>query len=225
MSAHRFTPQELKRRLELERDGNAFIECPGVEGAPALFELPGSGRVTIGRSAESDLTIEGDPEVSRIHAELEQVGGGWVISDDGLSRNGTFIKGTRMVGRKRLYDGDTIGIGKAVMVFRHPAEQDDRTAASTEDPGLEPITDTQRRVLVALCRPFSDGSEFAKPSTNKEIAEEVFLSVEAVKAHLRALFERFGIGDLPQNQKRLKLVENALRSGTVSTRELRDPGS
>ena len=31
--------------------------------------------------------------------------------------------------------------------------------------------------------------------------------VDAVKGHLRALFEKFGIGDLPQNQKRVRLVE------------------
>jgi hypothetical protein len=41
-----------------------------------------------------------------------------------------------------------------------------------------------------------------------------------VKTHLRALFARFEIDDLPQNQKRLKLVEIALKSGVVSRREL-----
>jgi hypothetical protein len=55
----------------------------------------------------------------------------------------------------------------------------------------------------------------------RPFAEEVFLSVEAVKAHLRTLFDRFGVADLPQNQKRLKLAENALRSGSVSPSELR----
>ena len=222
MSAHRFTPSELKRRLELEREGDAFLECPHIEGAPALFRLPGEGRVQIGRHVDSDLKIEGDPEVSRVHAELKRAGGGWVISDEGLSRNGTMVGGTRVTGKRRLHDGDTIGIGKAVLVFRHPAEQDDRTAASSENPSSAPITAAQRRVLIALCRPFSEGSEFAVPATNKEIAAEVFLSTEAVKAHLRALFDRFGVSDLPQNQKRLKLAENALRSGAVSPSELRE---
>jgi DNA-binding NarL/FixJ family response regulator len=75
-------------------------------------------------------------------------------------------------------------------------------------------------VLVALCRPFREGSEFARPATNRQIAEEVFLSVDAVKANLRALFETFEVGDLPQNQKRVRLAELALRSGVISPRDL-----
>jgi hypothetical protein len=82
------------------------------------------------------------------------------------------------------------------------------------------VTDTQRRVLVALCRPFREGSEFASPATNKQVADEVFLSVDAVKANLRALFETFDVGDLPQNQKRVRLAELALRSGVISPRDL-----
>ena len=222
MSAHRFSPEDLKRRLELERAGAQFLECPGIEGAPALVELPGEGKLTIGRLESADLTIAGDDKVSRIHAELERVGDGWVIADDGLSRNGTWLKGARIAGRRRLADGDVIGIGESVIVYRDSAEAGDRTAAAVDDTQLMPITDAQRRVLVALCRPFREGSEFAVPATNKEIATEVYLSVEAVKAHLRSLFERFGVSDLPQNQKRLKLAENALRSGSVSPSELRD---
>jgi len=218
--SHRFTPEQLKRRLELERSGVPFLECPGT-GGEALLELPEAGPVTIGRHDDADLTIEGDEKVSRFHAQLDRVGDGWVIADDGLSTNGTWLKGARIAGRRRLHDGDAIGIGRSVIVFRHPAEEDDRTAA-TPDATAAPITEAQRRVLVALCRPFRDGSEFGVSATNKEIAAEVFLSTEAVKSHLRALFERFGVTDLPQNQKRLKLAENAIRSGSVTPSELRN---
>jgi DNA-binding NarL/FixJ family response regulator len=41
-----------------------------------------------------------------------------------------------------------------------------------------------------------------------------------VKTHLRALFEKFGVAELPQNQKRVALVERALQSGLVSERDL-----
>ena len=37
-----------------------------------------------------------------------------------------------------------------------------------------------------------------------------------MKTHLRALFEKFGVEDLPQNQKRVALAERALQSGLVS---------
>jgi hypothetical protein len=75
-------------------------------------------------------------------------------------------------------------------------------------------------VLIELCRPYASGEKFAVPATNKEIAEGVFLSVDAVKGHLRVLFDRFGLAELPQNEKRAKLAEAALRSGAVRASDL-----
>jgi DNA-binding NarL/FixJ family response regulator len=77
----------------------------------------------------------------------------------------------------------------------------------------------QRQVLLALCRPYRDGN-FATPATNQDIASEVFLSVDAVKMHLRTLFAKFELADLPQNQKRASLAEQALQSGVISHRDL-----
>ena len=75
------------------------------------------------------------------------------------------------------------------------------------------LTDTQHRILVALCRPTRAGNGFAPPATNQEIADEVFLSVDAVKAHLRTLYRKFGIEELPHNQKRARLVELVVEGG------------
>jgi hypothetical protein len=75
------------------------------------------------------------------------------------------------------------------------------------------LTDTQHRILVALCGPVRGKSGFAPPATNQEIADQVFLSVDAVKAHLRTLYRKFGIEDLPQNQKRARLVELVVEGG------------
>ena len=44
---------------------------------------------------------------------------------------------------------------------------------------------------------------------------EVYLSVDAVKSQLRILFDRFGLGDLPQNEKRSRLVALVLASGVL----------
>ena len=90
--------------------------------------------------------------------------------------------------------------------------------ASESAPDLTPA---QRKVLIALCRPLAEGTGIATPATNKEIADELVLSVEAVKAHLRGLFERFEVGDIPQNQKRVALAERAFRTGSVTPRDLR----
>jgi len=79
------------------------------------------------------------------------------------------------------------------------------------------LTDTQLGILAALCRPIASGNHFATPATNQEIAEEVFLSVDAVKGHLRTLYRKFGIEDLPHNQKRARLVELAVEGGYVAS--------
>ena len=63
-------------------------------------------------------------------------------------------------------------------------------------------------------------ASFATPATNPQIAEELFLSVAAVKTHLRALFESFDIEGLPQQEKRHRLVALAFGSGIVSERDL-----
>ena len=81
-----------------------------------------------------------------------------------------------------------------------------------------PLSESQRKVLVALCRPLKD-SAYAAPATNKEIADEVHLSVDAVKAHLRVLFERFGLDALPQNQKRAHWRRRRWSTGWSSQHE------
>jgi hypothetical protein len=85
-----------------------------------------------------------------------------------------------------------------------------------DDPPTEvQLTEAQLRILAALCRPISAGNSYATPATNQEIADEVFLGVDAVKGHLRTLYRKFGIEDLPQNQKRARLVELAIEGGYV----------
>jgi hypothetical protein len=80
-------------------------------------------------------------------------------------------------------------------------------------------TPAQRRVLVALCRPYATAS-YGAPASNRQIAEELVLSVDTVKGTLHELFEAFGLQDLPQNQKRGALAARALQLGLVTRREL-----
>ncbi|MBE2318008.1 FHA domain-containing protein [Solirubrobacter sp. CPCC 204708] len=176
-----------------------------------------SGTTTIGRRPERDIPLTWDSEVSRLHAQLEPVGPDWVVSDDGLSRNGTYVNGERVNGRRRLKDGDRIVAGETALTFRAPKDVSDSTAAITVEHTVQ-LTETQRKVLVALCRPLQD-SAYATPATNRDIAAEVHLSVDAVKAHLRTIFERFGLDDLPQNRKRARLAATALVNGVVKPHE------
>jgi DNA-binding CsgD family transcriptional regulator len=76
-------------------------------------------------------------------------------------------------------------------------------------------------VLVALRRPLA-AARFATAPSNRELAAELCISVETVKFHLHALFELFGIADLPQHRKRAALARLALEQGAVAPRELRE---
>jgi pSer/pThr/pTyr-binding forkhead associated (FHA) protein len=215
---HRSTPAELQARLQAERSGVPFLVLHDGADRQVIHELA-PGTVTVGRSADCDLTLGWDREVSRLHAQLEATGAQWVLVDDGMSRNGSFVNGERVVGRRVLRDGDRLVFGDTPAIYRAaPRPGDSSTVVVTESPAAIHLTPTQRRILVALCRPVRD-SAFATPATNRDIAEEVHLSVDAVKAHLRSLFERFGLEDLPQNQKRARLAAVALLQGVVTARD------
>src|SRR6478672_2674702 len=90
-----------------------------------------SSRLTIGRGEGCDLHFHWDHEVSRLHAQLERIGTDWVLVDDGLSRNGTYINGERSQGRHRLRDGDIILTGSTTISYRAsrvPPSPDTRVA-------------------------------------------------------------------------------------------------
>jgi len=211
------TPAEVKARLDAERRGDPFLLYRDGGGAQVIVTL--TGPVTVGRRAERDVTLDWDTEVSRLHAQVEPVGSDWIVVDDGLSRNGTYVNGERVNGRRRLTDGDRIVFGETPVTFRSPAGAEaESTAAVRVGASDVPLSESQRKVLIALCRPLKD-SAYAAPATNKDIADEIHLSVDAVKAHLRVLFERFGLDDLPQNQKRARLAAVALVNGVVKQHE------
>jgi hypothetical protein len=214
------TAVELKAQLEAERAGMAFLVYRGSDGEQRIVTL-GETAVWVGRRESLGLPLEWDDQVSGVHAELEPTGGEWTLVDDGLSRNGSFVNGERVTGRRRLRDRDMLRFGRTVVLYRAPGTgTEQRTAMAGETLVAASLSETQRKVLIALCRPFRDGAAHATPATNQQIADELFLSVQAVKAHLRALFEKFRVEDLPQNSKRAALVERAMQSGLISGRDL-----
>ncbi|KIA60267.1 LuxR family transcriptional regulator [Nocardia vulneris] len=201
----------------------SFLRFQDDTGRQQEFMLtPEQERITIGRSPQADLALSWDAEVSRLHAAIEYLGAQWTIVDDGLSRNGTFVNGDRLVGRRRLMAGDVIRVGTSRVSFHDfGGVADDITRTSTgTTPTTSQLTDTQRSVLIALCRPYKNGAAFATPASNQQIAEELFLSVDAIKTHLRVLFGKFGVEDLPQNAKRVRLAFLAIQSGLISDRDL-----
>ena len=214
-----------QERSAAERHRAPFLVYRDAGGAEAIADLPDTGeRFTIGRRPGNALTLDWDAKVSRVHAALERVGHDWVLLDDGLSQNGTYLNGRRLTIRRRLVDGDHIGVGRTTVVYRDPKTESASTETEVDlDPRLgERLTSGQHDVLVALCRPFQS-SQIAGPATNQEIADELGVSLDTVKSALRGLFALFGLESLPQNQKRASLALEALRSGIVTQAELRSP--
>jgi pSer/pThr/pTyr-binding forkhead associated (FHA) protein len=215
------SPRDLKARLEAERTGVPFILWRDGNGQQQILML-GSDleRVTVGRRANSDVALAWDTEVSRTHALLEPVGEEWTVVDDGLSTNGSFVNGNRVNGRHRLNDNDRLCFGKTHIVYRSATDAlgSQSTARTGEGPLSVPITPTQRKILIALCRPVFEHAS-ATPATSPQIAEEVHLTEESIKSHLRELYHRFGYGDLPQNEKRARLVSSVLNSGILAPRD------
>jgi len=221
LDAHVATPRELRERFQAEAVGTPFVVYRDGDDRQVIVQLAGSReRLTIGRAEANDVALPWDGRVSRTHAALERVGEDWTIVDDGLSRNGTWVNGERLTGRRRMRDGDVVLVGTTVLAFaKGGSTVADATLPADGPPVADALTPAQRRVLVALCRPFRDGG-FAAPASNPAIARELSVSVEAVKSTMKALFELFGIADLPQNQKRASLAQQALRSGAVTARDL-----
>ena len=217
IAAHASTPEELRARLQAERAGEPFLVYRDAAGRQVIVALA-ADRLSVGRAPQNAITLGWDDEVSRLHAELELIGGEWTVSDDGLSRNGTFVAGVRIAGRHRLRDGDVLEIGRTRLAFRRPGE--DGAAATRAGAGSAPeLTPAQRAVLLALARPLRDDAH-AGPATNREIAGELELSLDAVKSHLRELFRRFELDALPQNHKRARLLAEAFDRGAISLAEL-----
>jgi hypothetical protein len=210
---------DVQAVIAAERSGEPFLVGRRPDGRQVVFALPrGRWRLTVGRRSESDVSLGWDAEVSRAHALLERVGDQWTLVDDGLSRNGTFVNGARIIGRQRLREGDRLCFGTTQLVYRDPAPGESETTFREQGSAAIAFSPMQRKVLIALCRPVHDSAS-ATPATNRQIASEVFLSVDAVKAHLRALFERFGLAALPQNEKRVRLARTVLEGGMLGARD------
>ena len=209
------SPAQLSERLQAERRGTPFLLYLDDERRQHIVDLAArADLVSIGRQPGTDVTLGWDTEVSRTHAIVERVGGAWTLIDDGLSRNGSFVNGRRVHGRRRLDDGDAIVVGRTLIVFVATDGQV-RTTVTTTTGAPPALSPAQQRVLDALCRPAIEGP-LSTPASNREIAAELFIGVETVKSHMHALFDLFEVPDMPQNRKRAELVRLAFERGAIS---------
>jgi hypothetical protein len=221
---HQLNPSELSRMVAAERTERPFLAFRDAGAELQFLELKGD-RVCIGRDTGNDLVLRWDVEVSRVHALLERLAGTWTVVDDDLSRNGTFVNGSRVRGRRRLNDHDVVRVGVTQVLYRDPGAEAGETPRVSSHAAVAEITAAQRRVLVGLCRPLLDAVEpGATPPSNAELAASLGISIEAVRSHLKTLFRLFEVPDLPQNRKRAELARRALASSVVLPHDLISDG-
>ena len=207
---------EVADRLRARRTASPFLIYRDGDRRQRIVELaPDVAIVHIGRAPACEIALPWDGEVSRVHAVLERAGDHWTIADNGLSRNGTFVNGRRVRGRRRLDDGDEIGIGRTLLAFAAGSEPSLLETETASDHPRPQISEAQQRVLAALCRPLV-ADPYAGAASNREIADALCISVDTVKSHLHVLFERFGIGEMPQNRKRAELARRAIERGAIA---------
>jgi len=172
--------------------------------------------VTLGRRQEADLCLPWDPEVSRLHARLVQMAGEWLLEDDGLSQNGTYVNGLRLEGRRRLADGDFITVGRTTLTFRDPtAPSGDITMATSELRGIPAFSEQQQRILRALCLPLLGDGEGVRTASDAEIGRRLGIPEDVVARELEHLARAFGLEEQPVSERRLEIALLALRSGLV----------
>jgi hypothetical protein len=212
---HSSTPSELQERIAAERSDAPFVELRDGDGIQHLIPLAGD-RLTVGRSPASGLALPWDAQVSRTHASLECIDGVWTLLDDGRSTNGTFVNEERVQGRRTLRHLDVIRVGATRLRFHDPSETTDSKLTEVASQAFIPtITPAQLRVLIALCRP-AEG-----PASNEQIADELTVSIDTVKTHMRALFDAFSLQASAPYRKRFELVRLAIDAGLVPPRARR----
>lgn len=96
------------------------------------------GRTTIGRHPGCDLVID-ESSVSRQHAAII-VDGNAVFVEDLQSRNGTFINGNRLTGRRALDDGDEVKICDRRLLF-HAGHEPLSDVMATQHVDLEDVSE------------------------------------------------------------------------------------
>jgi hypothetical protein len=194
----------------------SYLEVSKPSGRE-LIALAGQ-RVTLGKLSTSQISLNQDPTVSRVHAVLENFGLAWSIRDLG-SRNGTYVNGEKITAERILRSGDELRLGNSRLIFWQATQTDkvpaDDITESDECTRLRPrLTPRELDVLVALCRPLVSDDPFAQPASIQQMARELFVTEAAIKQHLQNLYEKFGVPN--GGGRRIALANDVVRRGAVS---------
>lgn len=171
----------------------ASIVLPGGEER----RLAGTS-VRIGRDPENDVVLLADSKISRVHAELRDRDGQWMLEDLGSS-NGTSVNGRRIDRQHPLRHGDRIQVGRTTIGFAseedpNPTETDVRSLIKTSD-----LSERERQILTLVARGMTD----------REVADRLFISPSTVRSHLDRIAQKTG------RRRRAELTRLSIDLGLV----------
>jgi DNA-binding CsgD family transcriptional regulator len=174
-----------------------------VSSESGTARFPARGMLLrLGRAADNDVVLSGEPTVSRHHAELVGDDDGWSVRDLG-SHNGTHVNGTRLAdgATRRVGPTDVIGLGTVTLRL---LSVDDVDGMTVEDGRgremhrlLTALSTREREVLTLV----------AAGRTDDRVAAELFISVKTVHSHLDRIRDKTGV------RRRAELTRLAVRLG------------
>jgi pSer/pThr/pTyr-binding forkhead associated (FHA) protein len=108
-------PSQMAAEHAVADPGRLVVERSNAVPVGKTFDA-GPVPVTLGRSSENTIPLDGDEFASGHHARIEsQRDGVWIL--DLGSTNGTFVNGERVEGRRLLHRGDLLQIGDTDIRF------------------------------------------------------------------------------------------------------------
>ena len=177
--------------------------------------------LSVGRSADNDLTLT-STGVSRHHARFSLHGTRWFVEDRG-SLHGTHVNGVRLQPglAHPLRHADRVDIAGATLVFSAESATGDPDDTAHFDvqrlAASRPLSPFQAQVVRTLCEPWLAGGSADDLPSNEEIAARLGTpgATESVKAALRRVYAKAGLGDDSTAGKRRKLCVVARRRGWI----------
>jgi len=212
------TTHEHNLEGEVRAEGRPYVRYRDGVLFRALSLAPSASPVDIGRVDVCPVRIESDPLVSRRHARLIFAAGWWSIQD-AASHNGTFIGDRRIPGETILKDGACFRVGETVLSVHLPASGPGPAAPEehAERRLLDP-NPIQRKILVALARPWLAGHELPVSPRDADIAHTLGCDVKSIADAVSDLYEQAGLSsDVDQ---RSGLIALAMHERTVTPDDL-----
>ena len=182
------TASDLQARLAAERTGHPFLGVrTTASSASGSFALEDVGdQVSIGGDGSWRTWCSTGTTRCRGRARPAGARRAWTgrCVDDGLSRNGTYVNGERIHGRRRARRRGQLrhrlhGLDLLDSPSGRGPGRDRRSPTATAP--VSRAVGHQRRVLRRALPSVQGRGRLRQPATNQQIAEELFLSVDAVK--------------------------------------------